>query len=137
MLKSWRRGGEGEGGRAPTRVVLVDDDPFIVDLFRSMLSVDDAYEVVGTAADGAEAISLCKALQPDTIVLDLWMPVMGGLDALPELRRVCPSAGIVVVSARHSEPEALAAGADLFVLKPEAARNLSDVLSRAPVSPPR
>ena len=136
MLRSWRRGGEG-GPRAPGRVVLVDDDPFIIDLFQSMLSVDDAYEVVGTAGDGAEAIEVCREAQPDTIVLDLWMPVMGGLDALPELRRVCPSAGIVVVSARHSEAEALAAGADLFVLKPEAARNLSDVLARVPISPPR
>lgn len=111
--------------------MLVDDDPFIIDLFRSMLSIDVSFDVVGEAGDGREAIDVCARLQPDVIVLDLTMPVMDGLAALPELVRVCPSARIVVVSARPAEAEALAAGADLFVLKPEAARNLSAVITRA------
>ena len=111
--------------------MIVDDDPFIIDLFRSMLSVDESYEVVGDAADGREAIAVCEALQPDVVVVDLTMPVMDGLEAVPGLRRVCPSAAIVMVSARPAESEALAAGADVFALKPEAARNLPGVLARA------
>jgi len=76
--------------------------------------------VVGEAADGEAAISEASRLQPDLILLDLAMPVLSGLDALPRLRQVAASAKIVVLAGFSTETvadEVLALGADRYVEK--------------------
>ncbi len=120
------------------RVVLADDTEEYRALLRIILEQHGAFEVVGEAANGEEAVQLVRELQPDAIVLDLAMPVMDGLQAIPLLREVAPGTAIVVLSgfARGQlDPVALSRGAAVYVEKGEAfsriAATLLDVTEKA------
>jgi signal transduction histidine kinase len=80
------------------RVLLADDAADIRLLLRFALDAENGFEVVGEAANGLEAVELAASLQPELVVLDLSMPVMDGLQAIPELLRVAPATRIVVLS---------------------------------------
>lgn len=98
----------------PIKVCIVDDSADIRMLLRVSLGFDERFEVVGEAVNGVEAIERAADLQPDLMLLDRQMPVLGGLEALPELRRVAPTMAIVVFSAYvdgGTRQAALAAGA--------------------------
>ena len=85
-----------------------------------MLKRSLTFDVVGEASDGREAIALTAALQPDVVVLDLAMPIMDGLEALPQIRQRVPQAKIVVLSGfdqARSQKAALDAGADVYIEK--------------------
>ena len=102
------------------RVLVVDDAANLRELLTVLLDVEDDFEVVGTAADGVQALEKAEALAPDIVLLDLAMPVMDGLQALPGLRERLPSARIVIFSGFEHEAlarEALAAGADAYIEK--------------------
>jgi DNA-binding NarL/FixJ family response regulator len=102
------------------RVLLVDDSSDIRLLLRRMLTRVSNFDVVGEASDGREAIALATNLQPDVVVLDLAMPIMDGLEALPQLRQRLPHAKIVVLSGfdeARTEQAALDAGADAYIEK--------------------
>ena len=72
------------------RVLLVDDHEDTRELM-SIVFTRAGAEVIGEASNGAEGIELARELKPDLVVLDLEMPVMGGLEALPELRLAAPA----------------------------------------------
>ena len=102
------------------RVLICDDEPNYRFLLRAVLEPEGAV-VVGEAGDGRECVELAAELDPEYIVLDLNMPGMDGLTALPRLREVAPNAQIVVLST--AQPEDAAAnvvklGARGFVHKP-------------------
>ena len=103
------------------RILLVDDHP----LTRSALSgllMQHGFDVVGEAEDGAEAVSRADELQPDLILLDLSMPGVDGLTALPRLRDAAPSCEVVVLTASGTEDNllgAIRAGAAGYLLKSE------------------
>jgi DNA-binding NarL/FixJ family response regulator len=102
-----------------TRVLLCDDSPQIRELVRIVLELE-GNEVVSEAENGREAVDEAKRLQPDVVLLDLSMPVMDGLEALPEIKRVAPEARVVVLSGFDNDrlvSQALALGADLYVAK--------------------
>jgi DNA-binding NarL/FixJ family response regulator len=102
------------------RVLVVDDAANLRELLTVLLDVEDDFEVVGTAADGVQALDRASALEPDIVLLDLAMPVMDGLQALPGLRERLPNARIVIFSGFEHEAlarEALAAGADAYIEK--------------------
>ena len=102
------------------RVLVVDDAANLRELLTLLLEVEDDFEVVGTAADGRQAIDAAQALKPDVVLLDLAMPVMDGLQALPELRGLLPNSRIVIFSGFEHEAlaeEALLAGADAYIEK--------------------
>ena len=102
------------------RVLVVDDAANLRDLLSILLDAEDDFEVVGTAADGAQAIEAARTLLPDIILLDLLMPVMDGLQALPRLRELLPGASIVIFSGFEDaalSPEAGDAGADAYIEK--------------------
>ena len=80
------------------KVLLVDDVADLRFLLRVVLETDGSFEVVGEAGDGETAVDLCGRTQPDVIVLDLSMPTMDGLEALPRLRELAPAARIIVLS---------------------------------------
>jgi signal transduction histidine kinase len=79
-------------------VLLVDDVADLRFLLRVVLETDGSFEVIGEAGDGQTAMDLCERTRPDVIILDLSMPTMDGLEALPELRKLAPDATIVVLS---------------------------------------
>jgi CheY-like chemotaxis protein len=85
----------------PARILLVDDQPDIRALCRLRLQ-REGYEVVDEATTGREAIAAAVAHEPDVIVLDVMMPEMTGLEALPELVRAVPEARILVFSSLTS-----------------------------------
>jgi DNA-binding NarL/FixJ family response regulator len=102
------------------RVLVVDDAANLRELLTILLDVEDDFEVVGTAADGEQAIVAAERLQPDIVLLDLAMPVMDGLQALPQLREHVPAARIVIFSGfEHAAlaAQALDAGADAYIEK--------------------
>jgi DNA-binding NarL/FixJ family response regulator len=80
------------------RTVLVDDVEDLRALLRVLLLQDGRFEIVGEASNGQEAIELARRLQPDVVVLDLAMPIMDGLTALPGLREAAPQTRTVVLS---------------------------------------
>ena len=81
-----------------TRVLVVDDQGSMRDLLRWTLEEDPQFRVVGEASGGREAVALARHYQPDLVILDLAMPGVGGLEALPLIRAVAPLAKIVVLS---------------------------------------
>jgi CheY-like chemotaxis protein len=82
------------------RVLIVDDATDIRRLLRLLFEKDDRFDVVGEGVDGVEGIQLASELQPNLILLDRQMPRMGGVEAIPELRRVAPSAAVILFTAK-------------------------------------
>lgn len=106
----------------PTTLLLVDDNPTFLRILKSYLDENYLEEVlvVGTASDGNEALAKATELRPDVILLDLAMPGLTGLNAIPHLRRLMPEVGIIVLtvlSTNGYREAAIAAGADEFVPK--------------------
>ncbi|WP_296605031.1 response regulator, partial [Nocardioides sp.] len=103
----------------PRRVVVIDDTPDLRALLRIALE-RASYVVVGEAGDGQEGIEVVREHRPDVVLLDLSMPVLDGLEALPTIRRLVPDATIVVLSGfgpTTMSDRALARGADGYVQK--------------------
>src|SRR5258708_37721584 len=90
------------------RVLIVADHPLTRDALASLLA-HHGFDVAGQAADGSEAIDLAAELHPDVILLDLSMPGLDGLDALPRLREAAPSCAGVALTAEGTEGNLLAA----------------------------
>lgn len=84
-------------------VILVDDTQSIRRLLRTLLERSGAFKVVGEAINGAEAVNVAGARQPDLVVLDHFMPVMDGMEAIPLIRASAPSSRIVMLSSVSSE----------------------------------
>jgi CheY-like chemotaxis protein len=82
----------------PIRVVVVDDEPDVLLLLKLQLR-NEGVEVVAVAEDGAEAIRLCRELEPDAVVMDLLMAGVNGFEAIATLRRELPGTGLVAYSA--------------------------------------
>jgi two-component system nitrate/nitrite response regulator NarL len=103
------------------RILLVDDHPLTREALASLLAQHD-FDIVGEASDGGEAIELAEQLHPELVLLDLSMPGMGGLEALPKLRAAAPDCEVVVLTASGTEENLLAAiraGAAGYLLKSE------------------
>ena len=108
----------GEGRRL--RVVIADDTEDVRSLLQYTFELDGRFEVVAQAANGAEALAAVADHQPDALVLDLAMPVLDGLNAIPRIKGVAPHTRIVVLSgfgARQMAQQAVAVGADSYVEK--------------------
>jgi len=98
----------------------VDDTPDVRDLLTMAIGRAPGFEVVGQAGDGRQALVLAEQERPDAVLIDLAMPVMDGLEALPHLRRMLPDAALVVLSgfgAGAMAGQAREAGADDYVEK--------------------
>jgi CheY-like chemotaxis protein len=78
------------------RVAIVDDLRDLRDLLRMVFESDDRFEVVGEAASGLEAIDLAASLQPDLMILDRQMPRLGGVEAIPDIRKRSPRTAVIV-----------------------------------------
>ncbi|MEJ7795186.1 MAG: response regulator transcription factor [Nocardioides sp.] len=103
-----------------TRVLIVDDDPLVRSALTLMLGGHTDIEVVGDAPDGRAGLAACDALSPDVVLMDIRMPVLGGLEATRELHRRADPPRIIVLTTFDADEHvvgALAAGADGFLLK--------------------
>src|SRR3954454_117261 len=123
------------------RVLLVDDLSDIRLVMRLLLEADGRVEVVGEAADGAEAVRLAGEMHPRAIVLDLRVAGMDGVAALPLIRDAAPGTVVVALSALPVGPttdRAIDLGAT-YVRKPDLRRvvNLVAALAPAPAPPPK
>lgn len=99
-------------------LVVVDDDHDVRTMLRARLLREPSFALVGEAGDGHEAVEVAAATQPDVILLDLIMPNVSGIEAIPRLRSVAPGARIVVhSSAGDRMNDALARGAHSAVAK--------------------
>lgn len=101
------------------KVMLVDDSALIRELVRIVLE-DGGNAVVAEARTGREAVAVAERHQPDVVLLDLSMPEMDGLEALPEIRRVAPDTQVVVLTGFDNPvlaAQALELGASRYVVK--------------------
>lgn len=106
------------------KVLIVDDSAIYRSLVQGCLRDMPDVKCVGTAVDGKDAIAKAGELRPDLILLDVEMPVMSGVEAMPKLRSLVPDAGIIMVSSLTTNGanitmDALQAGAFDFVTKPQ------------------
>ncbi|MFB7515596.1 response regulator [Streptomyces sp. NPDC056144] len=111
----------------PIRVVIADDEPLIRAGIRMILTSDQDILVVGEAADGRAAVEAARAHAADVVLLDIQMPVLDGLSALPELRRAAPAARVIVLTTfgeRENVLRALEHGGVGFLLKDTAPAEL-------------
>ena len=102
------------------RLLLVDDHAVLRAGLRFLLNAQPDMEVVGEAADGAEAVRLAAETAPDVVLMDLTMPVMGGIDATRRIRERLPGTKVLVLTMHDDHSylaEAVAAGASGLVLK--------------------
>jgi DNA-binding NarL/FixJ family response regulator len=83
------------------RVLVVDDHHMLREALVELLD-QAGFDVAGEAADGADAVALAKQLAPDVVLMDLRMPVMGGLDATRLIRDACPATQVVLLTAFES-----------------------------------
>ena len=119
--------------RRMQRVLIVDDNADIRRLVRLRLELDGCFEVVPDATDGRSALASAQAFLPDLVLLDLSMPIMDGLEALPLLRQLLPYGRIVMLSGFESDRfrgRALELGADEYVEKGTALDDLVGLLQR-------
>jgi DNA-binding NarL/FixJ family response regulator len=104
----------------PVRVLIVDDDDLMRAGLRSVLSSDDAIDVVGEASDGRDAVYRTRMLKPDVVLMDVQMPDVDGIAATRELLRDFPDVKVVILTTFEQDDYifgALSAGASGFLLK--------------------
>lgn len=109
------------------RVLIVDDSADVRQMLALMLGASGRFEVVGEARNGREGVELAGRLRPDVVLLDLAMPVMDGLEALPLIRLSCKEARIIVFSGFDGpalKEQILSLGACGFVTKGVSSREL-------------
>jgi two-component system chemotaxis response regulator CheB len=111
------------------RVLVVDDSAFMRKVVREILEVDNRIEVVGAARNGKDGVQLFEKFRPDVVTMDVEMPVMTGIEALREIRKIDKQAMVVMISAitgkgARATMEALEAGAFDYVTKPSGSISL-------------
>jgi DNA-binding NarL/FixJ family response regulator len=109
------------------RILIVDDHPVVRHGLKSLLGDQPGWEVIGEAADGAEALDKTDILNPDVILLDVTMPNMNGLEACRKIHARAPQCEILVITQHDSRQmlrEAMSCGARGYIVKSNAARDL-------------
>lgn len=118
----------------PIRIVIADDHAIVRQGLRVFLSVDPELEVIGEAVNGKQAVELAHRLQPDVVLMDLVMPVLGGVDAITAIRRELPEVEVIALTSvleDNSVSDAVRAGAIGYLLKDTAADELTKAIKAA------
>jgi len=102
------------------KVVIAEDHTILREGLRALLSASADFEIVGEAEDGRSAIQCVENVKPDLVLMDLSMPRMNGMEALREIKKLCPETKVLALTVHKAEEYVLAtldAGADGYVLK--------------------
>jgi CheY-like chemotaxis protein len=120
----------------PKTVLVADDNALIRKSLCKMFEVEKDYDLCAEAVDGEEAIALAKQHKPDLIILDFQMPVMNGIEAAHEPKRIMPAVPIILLT-QHADTMKYALGRnspiDLVVAKSDAVKILEHIRSLIPV----
>lgn len=115
----------------PMRVIVVDDDASTRMLLRFTLEADGIFAVMGEAGNGAEALAMMRSEQPDAVVIDLSMPVMSGLEAIPKIKQLSPACKILVFTSSDAPDvfrEVAQSGADACLGKSASLTEVATIL---------
>ena len=115
------------------KVLVVDDAAFMRMMIKDIMT-KNGYEVVGEAANGAEAVVKYKELQPDVVTMDITMPEVDGIQALRQIKSMDSNAKVLMCSAMGQQSmviEAIQAGARDFIVKPFQAERVIEALQKA------
>ena len=116
------------------RIIIADDHLIIRQGLRLILETEEDFELVAEATDGAEALNLCKNLNPDVVLMDLRMPNMDGLTAIERLRAEQPGVAVVILTTFNEDElmfRGLQAGARGYLLKDTDRSTLFDTIRAA------
>lgn len=114
----------------PIRILIADDHAVVRQGLRMFLTLDEDFEIIGEATNGAEAVNLARELQPDVVLMDLLMPVKDGITAIGDIRREMPDVEVIALTSVLEDASvvgAVKAGAIGYLLKD----TQSDELRRA------
>jgi DNA-binding NarL/FixJ family response regulator len=126
--------------KRPVRVLIADDHRLMREGTAALLAADERVEVVGLAADGAEAIALAERRRPDVALLDLNMPGVRGIEACAAIRRSRPETEVMILTVSEHEPDlyaSLRVGAAGYLLKDIAPGELIEAVLAAGRGEPR
>jgi len=115
----------------PYSILLVDDHKIVRDGIKAILERTPDFRVAGEADSGSDAVSVCKKLRPDLVLMDIGLPGMNGIEATTEILRHCPTARIIILSMYDDENSVVASfrsGARAFLLKKASSADLLDAL---------
>ena len=113
------------------KVLVVDDDLLVSHSLKVLLSHEDGIEVIGTAADGVRAIAACEREVPDSVLMDIRMPGMDGIEATRRIKERWPQVRVMILTTFQDEESihgALDAGADGYLLKSTPASGMAERL---------
>ena len=111
----------------PVRILVADDHQVVRTGLRALLESKTGWQVCAEASNGREAVEKAGELRPDVAVLDIGMPLLNGVEATRQIRKLSPQTEILILTMHDSEQlvqEVLAAGAHGYILKDDADRNL-------------
>jgi len=114
------------------RIVIAEDHTLIRDGLKMLIATNATLEIVGEAEDGLDAIKIITELKPDLVLMDLSMPRMGGIEAIREVKKLCPETRILVLTVHKTEEHVLASlksGADGYLLKESTHAELLDAIA--------
>ncbi|GLG00572.1 response regulator [Alicyclobacillus hesperidum subsp. aegles] len=115
------------------KILVVDDAAFMRMMIKDILT-KNGFEVVGEAADGAQAVDKYQELKPDLVTMDITMPEVDGIEALKRIRAIDPNARVIVCSAMGQQAmviDAIQAGAKDFIVKPFQADRVVEAVQKA------
>ena len=116
------------------RLLLVDDQALFREGLRTLLALQADFEIAGEAANGEEAVALARKLVPDVVLMDLRMPVLGGVEATRRITAEAPAARVIVLTTFEEDEEvfaALRAGAAGYLLKASPSAKLCEAIRLA------